>query len=138
MRGGLYPEEYGNYLTFIKVLYEGLKLRSFPLASKKVLYRGSKISNNELKKIKDYLNSKITDLPGSIVFSRTFLSFSKEKKLAEKFLNISNDNKDLSKVLYVLENDNNIGYNSSTHGDIEKISFYPDKKEVLFFPFFSF
>ena len=37
-----------NYLTFIKVLYEGLKLQSFPLASKKVLYRGSKISNSEL------------------------------------------------------------------------------------------
>ena len=127
-----------NYLTFIKVLYEGLKFRSFPLASKKVLYRGSKISNNELNKIKNYLNSKIPDLPGSIVFSRSFLSFSKEKKLAEKFLNNSNNNKDLSKVLYVLENDNNIGYNSSTHGDIEKISFYPNEKEVLFFPFSSF
>ena len=127
-----------NYLTFIKVLYEGLKLRSFPLASKKVLYRGSKISNNELNKIKNYLNSKIPDLPGSIVFSRSFLSFSKEKKLAEKFLKTPNNNKDLSKVLYVLENDNNIGYNSSTHGDIEKISFYPNEKEVLFFPFSSF
>ena len=127
-----------NYLTFIKVLYEGLKFRSFPLASKKVLYRGSKISNNELNKIKNYLNSKIPDLPGSIVFSRSFLSFSKEKKLAEKFLKTPNNNKDLSKVLYVLENDNNIGYNSSTHGDIEKISFYPNEKEVLFFPFSSF
>ena len=44
----------------------------------------------------------------------------------------------LPKVLYILENDNNLGYNLSTHGDIEKISFYPDEKEVLFFPFSSF
>ena len=127
-----------KYLSFIKVLYEGLKLRSFPLASKKVLYRGSKISNNELVKIKNFLNNKIPGLPGSIVFSRSFLSFSKEKKLAEKFLNNSNNNKDLSKVLYVLENDNTLGYDLSTHGDIEKISFYPNEKEVLFFPFSSF
>ena len=77
-------------------------------------------------------------MPGSIVFSRSFLSFSKEKKLAEKFLNNSNNNKDLSKVLYVLENDNTLGYDLSTHGDIEKISFYPNEKEVLFFPFSSF
>ena len=127
-----------KYLSFIKVLYEGLKLRSFPLASKKVLYRGSKISNNELAKIKNHLNNIIPGLPGSIVFSRSFLSFSKEKKLAEKFLNNSNNNKDLSKVLYVLENDNTLGYDLSTHGDIEKISFYPNEKEVLFFPFSSF
>ena len=67
------------------------------------------------------------------------MSFSKERKQAEKFLYISNNNdKNLSKVLYILENDNNLGYNLSTHGDIEEISFYPNEKEVLFFPFSSF
>ena len=34
--------------------------------------------------------------------------------------------------------DDNIGYNLSTHGDIEKISFIPNEREVLFFPFSSF
>ena len=29
-------------------------------------------------------------------------------------------------------------YSLSTHADIEKISFYPNEKEVLFFPFSSF
>ena len=128
-----------KYLTFIKVLYEGLKLKSFPLALDKVLYRGSKISISELEKIKSYLINKIQGLPSSIVFSRSFLSFSKERKLAEKFLhNSSNNDMNLPKVLYILENDNNLGYNLSTHGDIEKISFYPDEKEVLFFPFSAF
>ena len=42
------------------------------------------------------------------------------------------------KVLFKLINDNNEGYNLSTHGDIEKISFFPDEREVLFFPFSSF
>ena len=32
----------------------------------------------------------------------------------------------------------NIGYNLSTHADIEKISFIPYEREVLFFPFSSF
>ena len=44
----------------------------------------------------------------------------------------------ISKVLFILEKDDNIGYNLSTHGDIEKISFFPNEKEVLFFPFSSF
>ena len=44
----------------------------------------------------------------------------------------------LSKVLYILEKDDNIDYILSTHSDIEKISFYPNEKEVLFYPFSSF
>ena len=127
-----------SYLTFIKVLYEGLKLRSFPLASDKVLYRGSKISLLEINKIKNYIKKKIEDLPSSIVFSRSFLSFSKDRSEAESFLFGSNNNKTLTKILYILENDKNLGYNLATHGDIEKISFYQNEKEVLFFPFSSF
>ena len=42
-----------NYLSFIKVLYEGIKLRSFPLASNKLLFRGSIISNEEIQIIKN-------------------------------------------------------------------------------------
>ena len=127
-----------KYLPFIKTLYEGVKLKSLSLASDNILYRGSKISNEEVEKIKTYLNKKIDNLPGSIVFSKSFLSFSKDKGTAEKFLKYKNKNENLSKVLYILEKDDNIGYNLSTHGDIEKISYFPNEKEVLFFPFSSF
>ena len=127
-----------NYLSFIKILYEGIKLKSLPLSNSNLLYRGSKIANEEINKIKNYLNLKKEGLPGSIVFSKSFLSFSKEKNMAEKFLKDENKNNNLSKVLFILEKDENIGYNLSTHGDIEKISFYPNEKEVLFFPFSSF
>jgi len=127
-----------EYLSFIKILYEGIKLRSFPLASNKILFRGSVISREEIKLIKNYLKKKIDNLPGAIVFSRSFLSFSKEKGMAENFLTYYNANNNLPKVLYILENDDSIDYSLSTHGDIEKISFIPEEKEVLFFPFSSF
>ena len=41
-------------------------------------------------------------------------------------------------TVFKLIKDNKEGYNLSTHGDIEKISYYPNEKEVLFFPFSSF
>ena len=126
------------YLPFIKTLYEGVKFKSLPLSNDKVLYRGSKISNVEINDIKNYIKKKIEGLPSSIVFSKSFLSFSKEKNVAEKFLKDENKDKNLSKVLFILEKDDNCGYNLSTHGDIEKISFFPNEREVLFFPFSSF
>jgi hypothetical protein len=42
-----------NYLSFIKILYEGLKLKSLKLATNNELYRGSKISIEDIKKIKN-------------------------------------------------------------------------------------
>jgi len=130
--------EKDKYLSYIKLLYEGVKLRSLPLASNNILYRGSKISNDEIIKIKEYLKNKIKGLPGSIVFSKSFLSFTKDKNIAEQYLNKKNDKDNLSKVLYIIEKDDKIDYSLSTHCDIENISIYPEEKEVLFFPFSSF
>ena len=127
-----------NHLPFIKTLYEGTKLKSLSLASNNTLYRGAKIANDEINKIKHYLKNKIENLPASIVFSKSFLSFSKEKEIAESYLENKNNNKNLSKVLYILEKDDNVDYSLATHGDIEKISFFPNEREVLFYPFSSF
>ena len=128
-----------DYLPFIKILYEGVKLKSLHLSEFDLLYRSSKISKEEIEKIKNYIKQKIEGLPSSIIFSNSFLSFTKEKKLAEYYLKDNNNDKNLSKVLFILEQtDNEIKYNLSTHGDIEDISFYPKEREVLFFPFSSF
>ena len=127
-----------KYLPFIKLLYEGVRLKSLPLTSNNILYRGSRISNDEIIKIKRYLENKIKDLPGAIVFSKSFLSFTKDKNLAEQYLKIKNDNENISKVLYIIEKGEKIDYSLSTHCDIENISIYPYEKEVLFFPFSSF
>ena len=132
-----------KYLQYIKILYEGVKLKSLPLAVKKKLYRGSKISNKELIKLDTYFKNKKRDLPAGIVFSRSFLSFTKIKSKALGFLfkkekNEINEINDLSPVLFKLTNDNTLDYDLSTHGEIEKISFHPLEKEVLFFPFSAF
>ena len=127
-----------NYLPYIKTLYEGVKLKALPLASKNnILFRGSKIENIELKNLKNYLNKKDPNLPGAIGFCKSFLSFSKDRGRAEFFL--KGENKlTKSKVLYILLKDESLGFNLSTHGDLEEISFYDWEKEVLFFPFSSF
>ena len=124
-------------MPFIKILYEGVKLQSLSIGSQNTLYRGSILSNKEILKIQKYLNNKIKDLPGAIVFSKTFLSFSKDEKIAKNFLN-SSQIKGLSKVLFILEKDESLDNSLSTHSDIENISFFPEEKEVLFFPFSSF
>ena len=127
-----------NYLSYIKILYEGIKTKSLPLGSNNILYRGTSLSNEEINKIKNYINNKIKGLPGAILFSKTFLSFTKDIKIAKNFLMNQNNNNEFNKVLFILEKDSHIDYNLSTHADIEKISFYPNEKEVLFFPFSSF
>ena len=127
-----------NYLSYIKVLYEGVKLKSLPLSNDKILYRGSILLNKEIEKIKNYLKNKIKDLPSSIIFSKSFLSFNKDRNIAKYFLNMNkNDNKEFSKVLFILEKDDYMNYSLSTHADIEDLSFFKEK-EVLFFPFSSF
>ena len=134
----LRSNEKEKYLPYIRILYEGVKLKSLTLASNGKLYRGSKIFNDEIIKIKEYLKKKLDGLPGAIVFSKSFLSFTKDLNIAEHYLNSKNDNKNLSKVLYIIEKDDKIDYSLSTHSDIENISIYPNEKEVLFFPFSSF
>ena len=124
------------YKSYIKALYDGVRLRSLPLSNEKILYRVGNLSNDEINKIKKYIKNKIEGLPSSIAFSKSFLSFSKDENEAKKYLEYTDKN--LPKVLFRLINDNNEGYNLSTHGDIEKISYYPNEKEVLFFPFSSF
>ena len=128
----------GDYLPFIKILYGGVKLKMLPITSNQILYRGSKISNDELTKIQNYLNNKLEDLPGAIVFSRSFLSFSQDIKAAKIFLFQGKNVENFSRVLYILEKDYDLDYSLSTHSDISKCSDFEAEKEVLFFPFSSF
>ena len=127
-----------NNLPFIKVLYEAIKLKSLTLASDKELYRGSKMSYKEIEKIKEYLKNKKENLPAAIVFSKSFLSFSKEKKIAEQFYGYGETDNNSSRVLFILDKEDTIDFSLSTHTDIEKLSDLEEEKEILFFPFSSF
>ena len=134
-----------NYLPFIKVLYEGANLDSLSSSSNnKYLFRGGRLSEIEISLLKNYIKLKKPGLPAAIIFSKTFLSFSKKKEIAEYYLDEPQVEKKnitpnkLSKVLFILEKEENIDYSLKTHADLEKISFYPSEREVLFFPFSSF
>ena len=127
-----------KHLPFIKALYEGIKLKGLSLANDCTLYKVSKFSYNEIFIIKRYLEHKFKGLPGAIMFSKSFIFFTKDKYYAEEqLMNIKSD-KNFSKVLFILEKNDNTNYKTATHCDIENISFFPEDKEVLFFPFSSF
>ena len=81
------------YMPYVKILYEGIKLKSLKLASNNILYRGGKISLEEIIKIKGYLKNKLKDLPGAIVFSKSFLSFTKSEMTARNYMNKASKNK---------------------------------------------
>ena len=134
----LRSNNYQKHLPYIKVLYEGVKIKSLPLPKEKVFYRGSKLTNLEINKIKDYSLKKIKDLPCSILFVKTFMEFTKNKDIALKFLQFENKDNYFSKVLFILEKDDNLGYSLSTHCDLEQESYYQAEKPVLFFPLSAF
>ena len=134
-----------KYLPFIKVLYEGFKFETLTLKPNKYLYRGSRVADYEINRIYNFFKNKKKDLPPCYVFSRSFLSFSKEQRIAEDFLEKQTPKGDekvkTSKVLFILGNENNIDSSLSAHADIERLSYYEgsnNEREVLFFPFSSF
>ena len=133
-----------KYLPYIKMMYEGIKLNVFE-SYNKTLYRGSKLKKYEIDQIYDiFREEKKQDLPHGIVFSKCFLSFTKEKDNALEFLEHEkknqydiDNNSDYNLVFFELETDSNFKKELSTHADIENFSDY-DEKEVLFFPFSCF
>ena len=128
------------YLSYIKVLYEGIKLKALPFSNDKILFRGAQLSNEEIAKMEKFKKKgDVEGFPGAIVFSKTFLSFSKKINVAEGFMN-HNPKEKFSKVLFILKKDINIeiDYNSSTQVDVGKLSLLEDEEEVLFFPFSPF
>ena len=127
-----------DYLSYIKVLYEGIKLKALPYSLDDVLYRGALLSNIEINKIIEYIKKgEVNGLPGAIVFSKTFLSFSKSYNVAKSFMEHNKIEK-FSKVLFILRSDIKIDYSSSTHVDVGRLSLLDDEEEVLFLPFSSF
>ena len=133
-----------KYLPYIKMMYEGIKLNVFE-SYNKTLYRGSKLKKYEIDQIYNiFREEKKQDLPHGIVFSKCFLSFTKEKDNALEFLEHEKKNQydidnesDYNLVFFELETDSNFKKELSTHADIENFSDY-DEKEVLFFPFSCF
>ena len=120
------------YKTYIKVLYNGIEIKSYSSYTGNLLFRGSMINKSEVLKMMDYKNQG--KLKNIVVFSKAFLSFSEEESEAIKFLKKA-DNK-IIRVIFVLEN-YNINEQES-NANIQRFSPFPNEKEVLFFPGSSF
>ena len=129
-----------TYDTFVKVMYKGLNIGSFHKSEEEILYRGSKMSKNEIdnirKSFEEWNKNKNNKLPKFLLYSRTFLSFTKEKAIIKNFL--KNVNESCYRVVFYLKNNDNINNKYSSNADIENLSVLKTEKEVLFFPYTTF
>ena len=126
------------YNQYIQLFYLGLK--EFEYKGNEMLYRGTNISDDEIKKLFDfYKNKNITNnefQSSYLIYSRAYLSFSTDKNISLKFIK---DIENKKKVLFQIENNlNNIINDKICNADLYNISFIQNEKEILFFPFSSF
>ena len=142
-----------KYYPFIKTLYKGMGDYCFKDLSVR-LYRGAKMSDNELNKMMEVLNQKekfdnkmdevikftktYSDInfidkkniiPKILFYSRCFLSFSRSLSVASGFsgnvlLELHLDYLDLNEI--------------QSNSDISKFSAYSSEEEIVFYPFSSF
>ena len=127
-----------NYDIYVRGSYHGLKYIR-PI-SNKTLYRGSVISNNEIKELEKCLkNKKNNNSKICHCFCKPFFSCSLDKETAKEFMaNTKCDVKKNSYALFIIEKGTNDDIDNISNVDLRKISFHPGEDEILFFPFSSF
>ena len=123
--------KFDDYHPFIFLIYDSLN-KGFIKSYNKELYRGTKISKKEFRNIIKFKNKKENKL---FYFSKNFLSFSKDKKIALNFLR--NSQNDTVTVLFILEGCKNEKFFLSNI-DIESLSSIKTEKEVLMLPLTCF
>ena len=133
MNYDLKQDNIDKYLTYIQMMYEGVKIHSFFYNTSERLYRGAEFSEKEIKELQDFINSKKEGLPAAIIYSKSFLSFSLDKKEA---INFMEDKK--NKTLLIIEKFKEKTRYCTGCADIHNFSLFKNEKEVLVFPFSSF
>ena len=72
------------------MMYEGVRIKSFHFeAINELIYRGTKFEKKEIEKLEKYFKNKKLieglDIPVSIVYSKSFFSFTFNRTKAEEF-----------------------------------------------------
>ena len=130
-----------NYFdTYVKIMYEGLYIGSLQHSNNEILYRGSRMKRNEIdnirKSFEEWKKLKDKKLPKFLLYSRTFLSFTKVKEKIKYFIKHTDDS--FYGIVFMLKNNSAISNKYSSNADIEYLSKFPDEKEVLFFPYTTY
>ena len=129
-----------DYQAFIDIMFEGVLNKSLSISKNDNLYRGTQMSKKELDEImKKYDEWKVKDdktLPSFLLYSRCFLSFSKDEEKAMSFLKNLKEN--CYYTIFKLKEENNLSFEESSNADIEFLSRFKDEREVLFFPYSTF
>ena len=120
-----------EYLIYIQMMYEGVKLNFLNFEPVNKLYRGTEFRKKELEKLEKCFKNKKKiqglDLPVSLVYNKSFFSFSTDENEAKKFI------ENVFLILNIKEGDN-----FSNCASIKEYSYYEEENEVLFFPFTCF
>ena len=85
------------YQTFMKVLLEGLLNQSLSISEDNYLYRGATMSKIELDKImklfQEWKEKSDKSYPSFLLYSRCFISFSKDENAIIKFIGKTDEKK---------------------------------------------
>ena len=146
------------------MMYEAIKIKSFPINKSKYLYRGSYFTYKEINTsifisipplnytknyffkdnivditciLRKYITNKIQGLPGALVYCRGFFSFSLLKEVSF-FMYFQDNSENMIPVLLIIDNNNEDSISHSSSSYIKKFSAIKKEEEVLFFPFSCF
>ena len=129
-----------DYSIFIKIMFKALEKEVFITNVNCFLYRASQINEKEYNILIECLNEKQENLPGSILYCKAFLSFTKDEKRAINFLKPSNSKEFIPVIFQIKKSPQNLNNNLASCADLDagNLSFFKKEKEVLFFPFSTF
>ena len=130
-----------DYEPLIKICYEGVRKKYLNYVIDTKLYRGQKISKKELNKgLLLKLKRDNNEIDKIIIYCRSFLSFSKQKRVAKYFMNRKEPSNEEFKVLLKINGINNkdIDLNAISNASIQQFSEFENEEEILFFPFSCF
>ena len=148
----LMKREGQDYQTFIDIMFEGLLNKSISISEDDNLYRATRMSRKEIddimKKYEEWDAKGDISFPSFLLYSRCFLSFSKDKKIIKNFLGETNE--EFYGIVFKLKNNNlSNKYTKEMSFEDEKIKYYSNadigflsrfknEEEVLFFPYSTF
>ena len=103
----LLKKESEEYLTFVNLLYEGLSNNSLQRSIDDCLYRNCSMAKNDINNLIEQFNmwkqNNDKSLPSFLIYSRCFLSFTKDKNRI--VIPQNNDLNSNYNVIFILKSD---------------------------------